>query len=148
MKIVVVSDTHGDCLSLQKVYLKEQNAAIFLHAGDSEAPNEEIAPFVGVLGNCDCFFSSYPKFRKINTPYGYLWIQHHPVSSAIKFEELEKEGVKILIHGHTHRKNVEKIGNLYVFCPGSLLYPRDSDIGSYLVLDVDEVQIQYQFKTL
>ncbi len=148
MKIVIVSDTHGDIASLEKVYLRKQNADVFLHAGDSEAPSNSIAPFAGVKGNCDAYFDEYPKFRLVNTPLGILRIEHHPFSSLTQLETLKRDDVKIFVHGHTHKKEATEIDGIYVFCPGSLSYPRDSEIGSYLVLDIENNSLNYTFKNI
>ena len=37
MKIVVISDTHGDLSALRRVALIEYDADLYLHAGDVEA---------------------------------------------------------------------------------------------------------------
>jgi predicted phosphodiesterase len=37
MKIVVISDTHGDLSALRRVALIENDADLYLHAGDVEA---------------------------------------------------------------------------------------------------------------
>ena len=46
-------------------------------------------------------------------------------------------------------KFAKEIGNTYVFNPGSLTRPRDSSLGSYLILEIkDKNNITYKFKTV
>lgn len=149
MKIVIVSDSHGDNGALQRVYLKEYDAEVFLHAGDSVAPSESIVPFVGVRGNCDGpFREDYPLFRLIKTPFGLLKIQHYPLFGASSFDDLKSEGVAIFVHGHTHIQEEEEVSGVKIFCPGSVSFPRDNEKGTYLVLDVSPSSVQAAFKTL
>ena len=46
MKIVIISDTHGDFYELKRVAMIENGANMFLHAGDVEAfGDENVSPF-------------------------------------------------------------------------------------------------------
>ncbi len=146
MKIVVISDTHGDNSRIEKVYLREQDADVYLHAGDIESGESEIAPFLGVRGNCDSFYSSYPFSRELLTPIGKLRIEHRPINSEVMLLYLHNEGVRIFVHGHTHKKEAILSNGIYIYCPGSLSYPRDEGGGSYLVLEIDEKGIKHTFK--
>ncbi len=146
MKVVIVSDTHGDTSRLEKVFLREQDADIYLHAGDIEASEEAIAPFVGVRGNCDGFYPSHPFSRQIKTPYGLLRIEHRPIVSDAMLISLYNDGVRIFVHGHTHIKEERISHGILILCPGSLDYPRDEGDGSYLVLDIEESGVKSTFK--
>lgn len=148
MKIVVVSDTHGDFSELKRVYIKENDARMFLHAGDSEAfDKNELAPFVSVKGNCDYGLAELQKDYWANTPYGLIYMRHHPITDASELKELKQKRVKIFIHGHTHIKENKKLDDLYILCPGSLTKPRDGQ-PSYMVLEVTETDVKVEFKTL
>lgn len=149
MKIVIVSDTHGDTYALQQVLLREQKVDLFLHAGDVVAPKEAISPFAAVRGNCDGYYrQDYPVSYEYMTPLGKLHMEHiHTVLEA-KIPELKDNGIKIVIHGHTHVRREEVINGVYVFCPGSLTYPRDNDVGTYLVLEVTEDGVKPTFKEI
>lgn len=146
MKIVIISDTHGDNDAIKNVYLREYDADCFLHAGDSEAPAEDIAPFSGVKGNCDISSYQYPNSRLIKTPYGLLKIQHYPLFDDSCYKSLKEENVKIFIHGHTHKKEDREVDGVKILCPGSLSFSRDDIVGSYLVLKLSENKIETIFK--
>lgn len=148
MKIVIVSDTHGDSYSLQKILLRETGVDLYIHAGDSVAPKEEINPFAAVRGNCDMVYrKDYEKEYECMTPYGKLHMEHIPLND-IMVEALKLEGVKIFVHGHTHVRKKECDDGVYTFCPGSLSFPRDNDKGTYLVLEITENEVKSTFKEI
>jgi len=148
MKIVVISDTHGDLSALRRVALIEYDADLFLHAGDVEASPLDISPFAAVKGNCDGMFPEYPFRYETITPFGKLHMEHYPFYSSAMEQALKQDGVKIFIHGHTHEREEELHDGLWVFCPGSLTFPHDNDKGTYLVLNVDEKTVRSTFKEI
>ncbi|MEG0528751.1 MAG: YfcE family phosphodiesterase [Bacilli bacterium] len=132
MKIIVISDAHGDKHEIEKVYLKEQNCDLFLDCGDSQLTPEEIMPFISVKGNCDFF--NFPIKREIKTPFGIIYISH---KSPMFFNSKVNDYLFVL-SGHTHVVSVKKIENTYFINPGSLTHPRDNELGSYVVIDINE----------
>lgn len=148
MKIVVISDTHGDLSALRRVAMVENNADVYLHAGDVEASRDDISPFAAVKGNCDGAFPEFPFRYETETPFGKLHMEHYPIYGSAMIESLKQDGVRIFIHGHTHEKEAEQVNGVWVFCPGSLTFPHDSDDGTYLVLDISEKEVRFAFKTI
>ncbi|MEG0977618.1 MAG: YfcE family phosphodiesterase [Bacilli bacterium] len=132
MKIVVISDAHGDKREIEKVYLKEQNCDLFLDCGDSQLTPEEITPFISVKGNCDFF--DFPTKRDIKTPFGNIYIAH---KSPMNFSSKVNDYLFIL-SGHTHVASIKKIDNTYLINPGSLTHPRDNELGSYVIIDIND----------
>ena len=55
MKILLVSDTHGNNVALDALVKKYPNMDLYLHCGDSESDEYSIYPFRSVKGNCDYF---------------------------------------------------------------------------------------------
>ena len=108
MKIVIVSDSHGNREILEKIVLQNPSANIFLHAGDSGLCKLEISPYVSVKGNCD-YESDFPDKLIIKTPYGNLYMTHGNRLYEINSHTLEKNNAKIFVFGHTHHHLVEKI---------------------------------------
>lgn len=148
MKIVVVSDTHGDFYELKRVAMKENGANVFLHVGDSEAFEiQELSPFASVKGNCDYSLAKLPKDYYLETPYGMLYMRHYPLFSEDDIDELKEKNIKIFIHGHTHIKESKIIDGIYILCPGSLTKPRDGS-PSYMTLEISEAEVKVEFKTL
>ena len=148
MKIVVVSDTHGDLSALRRVALIENDADVYLHAGDVGAASGDISPFAAVKGNGDGAFPEYPFRYETMTPFGKLHMEHYPIYSSAMRTLLKQDGVRIFIHGHTHEREEELIDGLWVYCPGSLVFPHDSDRGTYLVLNISEKEVKGTFKSI
>ncbi len=148
MKIVVISDTHGDLSALRRVAMIENDADLYLHAGDVEASPGDIAPFAAVKGNCDGGYNEYPFRYEIMTPFGKLHMEHYPIYGSAMMRSLKDDGVRIFIHGHTHEMEEDIKEGIRVYCPGSLVFPHDSDTGTYLVLDAKEGVLDAHFKKI
>ena len=138
MKILLVSDTHGDDEILRKLAEMYPDMDYYLHAGDSQSSSMAIYPFDSVLGNCD--FYDFDRVRKIYTPKGYLLVKHHPVINKSEIED-----VKIFVHGHTHRHSLRVEKELITICPGSPTLPRDWTEGTYVILNINDKEIEIAF---
>ncbi|MBQ3919944.1 MAG: metallophosphoesterase family protein, partial [Oscillospiraceae bacterium] len=59
MKIVVMSDSHGDIMTVRKIISAHKDASIFIHLGDGENDIETVRDenprltIYNVAGNCD-----------------------------------------------------------------------------------------------
>ena len=135
MKILVVSDSHGNDGILVDLYEQYPKMDLYLHAGDSQSSTMAIYPFDSVQGNCDYY--DFDRCRRVITPQGYLFMKHYPSLNA-----KEKEGVKIFIHGHTHRNTLYIEDGIITLCPGSLSHPRDGTLGSYATIEINEEKIE------
>ncbi len=129
MKILVVSDSHGNDSVLKDLLKEYPKMDYYLHAGDSQSTSYALFPFDSVRGNCDYF--DFDTVRRINTPIGYLVMKHYPVLNRD-----EEKTTKIFIHGHTHRYEIKK-DNYITICPGSVTHPRDGSLGSYAILEIE-----------
>ena len=144
MKILLVSDSHGDYESLNRLYKMQPNMDLYLHAGDSEQDEWSLKPFISVRGNCDHYYD-FPNFLVIPSPQGNVYVQHTPYVSK---DILNEHKVKIVIHGHTHcRRNETKSGILFIN-PGAISYARDKYNGSYAILEITETKLEIKFYTL
>ena len=76
MKLLVVSDSHGDNESLEKLALIYPNMDLYLHLGDSESDEFSIKPFISVKGNCD-FYPNFENRLIIPTPLGNIFASHY-----------------------------------------------------------------------
>jgi len=138
MKIVVVSDSHGARTLLEDIYEKHYDASFFLHLGDSQLPKYYLNHYCAIAGNCD--YNDLPAERNIEIGGLLIHMEH---GHRFKFmmnptETINNTPCDIFLYGHTHVKKAIKMGEKYVFNPGSLTRPRDGDKGSYLVIDIDK----------
>lgn len=151
MRIIVVSDTHGDFWSLHEIVEKHQrDADFFIHLGDGArelAEIKEMYPdqlFYSVRGNCD--LGSREKEVGIITAgevkilytHGHLY---HVKYGLYDLEALARENhAQIALYGHTHRGETQYEDGLYIMNPGSPSRPRDSD-PSYGIVDITKAGI-------
>mgnify|MGYP003297992236 CR=1 FL=1 len=63
MKILLVSDTHGNNEALDKILKIHPDMDLYLHLGDSESTPELLRPFVTVKGNCDFYDFDIKRFE-------------------------------------------------------------------------------------
>ncbi|HHV51404.1 MAG TPA: metallophosphoesterase [Clostridiales bacterium] len=130
MRVLVVSDTHGNAYALRRVIESQPDAKIIFHLGDGirdvdkisdEFPNRE---FFVVSGNCD-FAAFCPETdmkiienRKIFYTHGH---RYNVKSGLYRIACAARErGADIVLFGHTHQPLCEYDGGLYLFNPGSL----------------------------
>ena len=142
MKILLVSDTHGNNEVIDRLVKKHPDMDLYLHLGDSESTPEMLRPFVTVKGNCDYFSDANDKFI-IRTEVGYLFATHKP--PLINQKEAEKSGIAIICHGHTHKRRFEKIGNIVYINPGAVSFARDGHDLSYLILKIETNRVEHTF---
>ena len=144
MKILLVSDTHGnnDCIDILPVLHPEID--LYLHLGDSESDEYSLMPFRSVMGNRD-FYPNFPENLLIPTPYGNLFASHFPFVSD-KF--LKEKEVKIFVHGHTHyREHIVRDG-VIIINPGAISFARDKYELSYAILEITKEKVNVEFHTL
>ena len=144
MKILLVSDSHGDYQSLDHLAALYPKMDLYLHAGDSEQDEFSIKPFISVRGNCDHYYD-FPNYLVIPSPYGNIYVQHLPfISKSL----LDEHKVKIVIHGHTHTRRFEKKNGILYINPGAISYARDKYDGSYAIIEIDDNHVDVKFYTL
>jgi hypothetical protein len=117
----VISDTHG--LLRPEAVAALQGADLIVHAGDigSEAVLRrlrEMAPVIAVRGNNDreAWAASLPEIVVTEVAGARLCVIHD-----LKGLRLvpAREGIDVVIAGHSHRPSVERRGRLLLLNPGS-----------------------------
>ena len=131
MKILVVSDSHGDETILKDLLKSYPNMDYYLHAGDSGLDQDTIFPFKSVRGNTDYY--PFDELIRLYTPIGYLLIKHKPLFTSQQIKDN-----KILINGHTHQYQFYIEGNKIFLNPGSLTLPRDGTNGTYAIISIEK----------
>lgn len=153
MRLIVVSDSHGERWGFFDVVEKEASADVVYFLGDGfreyEATVERYSDkktFIGVQGNCD-FGCSLPTkdIRSIENAKIYAT---HGFAERVKYGPYELEiaarnnGCNLVLFGHTHQPTNYYKDGIYYFNPGSL---RD---GFYGVVDITDKGIMCIRKTL
>lgn len=148
MRILIVSDTHGDNDNLFSVIEEESPIDMLIHCGDIEGAEdylEEIAgcPCYMVRGNND-FFSSLPSEEEFYVGKYKVFLTHgHYYYVYMDNEKLKNEakdrGADIVMYGHIHRPVVERDKDIISVNPGSLTYPRqEGRRPSYIIMTVSD----------
>lgn len=141
-KLIIVSDSHGSYQVLVDLLNKEKDADIFIHLGDFEIPLYLMDNFLYVKGNCD-YDPSIPLKKDIIVENLKIHLEHGNNHSFLinKLDYVRATESDIFLYGHSHIYNVEKINNTYLINPGSILRPRDGNIGTYIELILDNKKI-------
>ena len=150
MKLLVVSDVHGDLDALERAVDAEADAdaVIFLGDGLREAEDlQDMRPelkIYSVRGNCDfgtsatlagCF-SCGP--AKIFYTHGHMYSVKYGLDDLVAAAaDIE---ANVVLFGHTHVPFVGYQRGMHLLNPGSLGLPRDGK-STYGVVDVTETDI-------
>lgn len=151
MKIVAMSDSHGNAAAVEKVIAQNHNADGFYHLGDgwrdfAFAALEPGVLRVGVRGNCD-MTSALPQ-NDIRILEGVRIAAFHgeefygiadAVRLAVKYQ------AKVVLHGHTHEPNIEFVNGVYIVCPGTLKYRA---VQTYAVLELKDGGVKPELKRI
>lgn len=142
MRILVVSDSHGDVFSLRKAVRSQPTAEIVVFLGDGERDMDFVSyetenkHVIAVKGNCD-FGSILPENvtqtiseKKLFVTHGYLEnVKFGDDKLIYKGQSL---GADIILYGHTHVPVNKYVDGVYVFNPGSIRN------GNYGFIDITE----------
>lgn len=137
IKILVVSDCHGNRDILKKILEKEEeDTQIFFDCGDSLAGYGDTFPFATVKGNCD-IFSDLPKHITMESPLGNIYVTHGEMGIDNISRMIMQLSPKpdILLYGHTHKCQYDYICGCHCINPGSVALPRDGSGGTYLIIE-------------
>ncbi len=154
MKIIVLSDSHGNYTVLRQTIEKHADADLFIHLGDGEREmntllltNPQLQEKLHYLkGNCDSGYliTGTQEQLVLTLPYGHRILAAHGHNYQVKFgtnrmkHEARALHADIVLYGHTHVGDCRYEDGVYIINPGSLSIPRDGKKPSYVVLDVSE----------
>lgn len=142
MRILVVSDTHGDEAALYDAIMQQPKAEVVIHLGDGERDVEAQKfrfpgkMFLQVRGNCD-WGSSLPPIGEYLINGMRIFYTHGHVYQVkygtYDFERAARERkANIALYGHTHRSEEVYRDGLYILNPGSL----HGSYGTYGIIDI------------
>lgn len=146
MRILVMSDTHGEVNSIDQVRQHVGSVDAVFHCGDSEldVSHTSLQSAFVVRGNCD-WDSSFPEevFAEINgvkifMAHGHL-LQVKSTMLPISYRAQEL-GADLVLFGHSHLLGAEQIEGTVFVNPGSLELPRGRLEKSYAIIEKSPVQ--------
>lgn len=145
MRIVVISDSHGQGSVVDRIIRRESHADAIIFLGDVVNDIEDFTyeytdkKFYIVSGNCDRF-SQHP-YSKTETIGGVNIFMTHGHTLGVKggigglISAARQQNCQIALYGHTHIPNIKYEDGLYVVNPGSCARSRDGG-NSYAVIDI------------
>ena len=151
MKIIVMSDSHGNTEAVEKVIAQNPNSDGFYHLGDGWRDfafgTLESGVFrIGVRGNCD-MASQLPQKDVRTIEEIRVAAQHgedfHGLADAVLFGTREK--AKVVLYGHTHIPNIDFVNGVFLICPGTLKYGAKQ---TYAVLEIKDGTVKPEIKSL
>lgn len=155
MKILVVSDTHGNTFKLLQAHQEAGPVDAIIHLGDGEADTailEEIetCPVFKVAGNCD-IGSAAPRELLLEWYQKRIMVCHgdrYGVKMGLSrlIDQAEAEQIDVVLYGHTHVANQLQHGTTLILNPGTL-WGRAPFL-SYAILTVAADQISAEIYKL
>jgi uncharacterized protein len=143
MRILVVSDTHGNQTALLKAHQAAGHLDVVIHLGDGETDAAILSELenhhvLRVAGNCDTG-STAPR-ELVCTWKGIRLLLCHGDRYGVKtsLSRLVQRGNEIgvdgVLYGHTHLAMAEKHEGLMLINPGTMTYP--APFHSYAILEI------------
>jgi putative phosphoesterase len=143
MRILVISDTHGNQTALLKAHQAAGHLDAVIHLGDGEADAAVLAeienhPVLRVAGNCD-IGSTAPR-ELIGSWKGIRLLLCHGDRYGVKnglarlVQRGKEIGVDGVLYGHTHLAMAEEVEGLMLINPGTMTYP--APFHSYAILEI------------
>lgn len=147
MKILVVSDTHGDSGRLLKVLSDNKDFDMLIHLGDGENDFREVQtryPFKGmvyVAGNCDYGVHSeehiaIARGKRIFCCHGHRYGVNFGIETLVG--AAVKNECSIALYGHTHVPKIETLNGVQIMNPGSLTLPRGGSERTFGVIEISD----------
>jgi len=141
MKILVISDSHGnDSAVCSAIYKESPDAIIHLGDGYADIPETLDIPIYQVRGNCDSYLCNSPDKQTIELEGVRIFMSHghlynvKTTMSSIYLAALE-ENASVVLFGHTHIPFADiDPQNPSLFNPGSIRRP-PHNYGTLVVKD-------------
>ena len=141
MKIVVISDSHGNRVGIDNIFQKIKfDYLFFLGDGLQDLGTYiNLDNVIAVSGNCDYFTDVENELdfiidgKKFFITHGNKYGVKYSMNSLCK--KANELGVDFCFYGHTHRQIVENIDGVYYINPGS--FQRGKLDGLIIEIDKD-----------
>lgn len=142
MRLLILSDSHGDTASLRRILRSQPDAQALIFCGDGEEDLKTILPDFPnitahmVKGNGD-WSAKLPLMRTIELCEKRIFMAHGH-TYGVKGDDSDiifaakQEGCHILCYGHTHIARSDYIDGMYIVNPGSCSGFR----GSFAAIDI------------
>ena len=148
MKILILSDNHGDMDIVDKI-LKNEKHDLSIHLGDSQSSESTIRNKFNyyVEGNNDFWYSQTEESFEIEGLRFFILHGHtRGISNFSITKPLEKifneTNADVILYGHTHEYKVVELQDKIAMCPGSLRYSRGPEGIGYCIMDIEQGNVK------
>ena len=155
MKVLIISDIHGNYNNLNKVLTNNTFDKLILLGDILVGPFPEYREvsnllniykdkIIAVKGNCDNYYNGMLEFNNEDT---YLKV---PIDKKILFithghiynrNNLPDTYYDIFVQGHTHVPLLEKVNDKIYLNPGSISLPRNNSLPSFAIYEDNTIKI-------
>ena len=147
MKILVLSDTHGDTNKAEEAIKNNREVNLIIHLGDYFRDAQKLSsmfpeiPFEYIYGNSDFMIEDVPAEKMLEVEGKRIFITHgHRYSVKWDYDKLyrkaEELNVDMLLFGHTHIADMIEKESYCILNPGSTSDPRDDSNESYAIIEI------------
>lgn len=148
MKILVISDTHGDTNRAEEAIRSNKEIGLIIHLGDYFRDAQKLSslfpsiPMEYIYGNSDFMIDDVPAEKVLDVCGKKIFITHgHRYSVKWDYDKLFKKAEELhadmLLFGHTHVPDIIAKDSYYVLNPGSTSDPREASDESYAIIEID-----------
>lgn len=157
MKILIVSDSHGDTAALRRAIGRENPDRVF-HLGDMYRDAQRMSaafpslPMDAVLGNCDTYSGFEGPEELLTTAGGVKFFLTHghtchvKLGTALLLREGLKAGADVICFGHTHRAVCQEYEGIWLVNPGTA--GGACAPATYAVAEVKDGEVSVEIKSL
>ena len=147
MKILVMSDTHGDIDKAVKIMKRNRDADLVIHLGDYFRDAEKLAAMFPdmkmeyVYGNSDFMIGNVPGEKLLEFKGKRILITHgHRYSVKWNYDKLHQKAqdmkLDLLLFGHTHVPALISKNGYTLLNPGSMTESRGNTDESYAIIKI------------
>lgn len=153
MKILVISDTHGDISKAEEAIKSNKDIDLIIHLGDYFRDAMKLSsmfpeyPFEYIYGNSDFMIENVPAEKLLDVDGKKIFITHgHRYSVKWDYEKLFKKAKELsadmVLFGHTHCPDIVTRDECFILNPGSTSDPRDDSDESYAIIEIENEQVK------
>jgi putative phosphoesterase len=153
MRILVISDTHGDISKAEEAIKSNKDIGLIIHLGDYFRDAMKLSsmfpeiPFEYIYGNSDFMIENVQAEKLLDICGKKIFITHgHRYSVKWDYEKLfrkaEELSADMVLFGHTHCPDIVTRGRHFILNPGSTSDPREDSDESYAIIDIDNDQVK------
>ena len=149
MKLIVISDTHGNYPLALRACEQDGQVDAVIHLGDGANDTSVLerllgARIISIAGNCD-HGSASPRELLWEFAGKRLLLTHGDLygvkSGLARLAQRAREiGADAALYGHTHRADIHTEAGILLLNPGTLM--KSAPENSYAILEIDETGIQ------